>query len=56
LGHVVKTHGVPAPVLFVRGRLSRCLGAAVAVGLFAQFSPAWVAWLRILGAAVVLVA
>jgi inner membrane transporter RhtA len=53
---VVKARGVPAPLLFVAGGLSMYFGAALAVVLFAQLSPASVAWLRILGAAVVLVA
>jgi inner membrane transporter RhtA len=47
---------VPAPVLFVVGGLSMYVGAALAVGLFDRLSPAAVAVLRILGAAVVLLA
>ncbi|TCO52520.1 inner membrane transporter RhtA [Actinocrispum wychmicini] len=43
-------------MLFVIGGLSMYLGAALAVVLFAQLSPASVAWLRIMGAAVVFVA
>jgi inner membrane transporter RhtA len=48
--------GVPAPLMFVVGGLSMYLGAALAVGLFAQLSPAAVVWLRQLGAALVLLA
>jgi inner membrane transporter RhtA len=47
---------VPAPFLFVVGGLSMYVGAALAVGLFDRLSPAAVAVLRILGAAVVLLA
>lgn len=47
---------VPAPVLFVLGGLSMYVGAALAVGLFAQLPPAAVALLRMSGAAVVLLA
>jgi inner membrane transporter RhtA len=47
---------VPAPLLFLVGGLSMYLGAAVAVWLFAEVNPAAVAWLRQLGAAVVLLA
>jgi inner membrane transporter RhtA len=47
---------VPAPALFVVGGASMYLGAALAVGLFAQVSPAAVAWLRLLGAALLLLA
>ncbi|HJT02995.1 MAG TPA: EamA family transporter [Pseudonocardiaceae bacterium] len=46
--------GVPAPLLFVAGGCSMYLGAALAVGLFEQLSPAGVAWLRMLVAALVL--
>jgi inner membrane transporter RhtA len=49
------TSGLPAPLLFVAGGVSTYVGAALAVGLFAQASPAGVAWLRLAGAAVVLV-
>lgn len=45
---------VPAPILFLLGGCSMYLGAALAVGLFAQLSPAVVAWLRLVGAALVL--
>ena len=48
--------GVPAPVLFVAGGCSMYLGAALAVGLFELLSPAGVAWLRMLVAALVLLA
>jgi inner membrane transporter RhtA len=48
------TNGLPAPLLFVVGGVSMYVGAALAVGLFAQVSPAGVAWLRLAGAAVVL--
>jgi inner membrane transporter RhtA len=47
---------VPAPFLFVVGGLSMYVGAALAVGLFDRLSPAAVAVLRMLGAAVVLIA
>ena len=47
---------MPAPLLFVAGGLSMYLGAAVAVWLFAEIDPAGVAWLRQLGAALVLLA
>jgi inner membrane transporter RhtA len=47
---------VPAPALFLLGGGSQYLGAAVAVGLFRELDPAAVAWLRLVGAAVVLVA
>jgi inner membrane transporter RhtA len=46
---------VPAPLLFVVGGGSLYLGAALAVALFRELPPAAVAWLRLLGAAVVLV-
>ncbi len=46
---------MPAPLLFVMGGLSMYFGATLAVVLFTQLSPASVAWLRILGAGVVLV-
>ncbi|MDQ3825846.1 MAG: EamA family transporter, partial [Actinomycetota bacterium] len=48
--------GVPAPLLFVAGGCSMYLGAALAVGLFELLSPAGVAWLRMLVAALVLLA
>ncbi len=48
------TSGLPAPLLFVIGGVSMYVGAALAVGLFAEASPAGVAWLRLAGAAVVL--
>ena len=47
---------VPAPILFVLSGISMYAGAAIAVGLFGHASPAGVAWLRCLGAAVVLLA
>jgi inner membrane transporter RhtA len=47
---------VPAPVLFVLGGLSMYIGAALAVGLFGRLEPAAVAVLRLVGAAVVLLA
>lgn len=46
--------GAPAPVLFILGGSSLYLGAALAVMLFEQVSPAGVAWLRMLVAALVL--
>lgn len=48
--------GVPAPILFLLGGCSMYVGAALAVGLFAQLSPAVVAWMRLAGAALVLLA
>jgi inner membrane transporter RhtA len=53
---VIKVRRVPAPLLFVTGGLSMYLGAAVAVWLFTEISPASVAWLRQLGAALFLLA
>jgi inner membrane transporter RhtA len=50
------TSGVPAPSLFVLGGVSMYLGAALAVTLFDRLAPAGVAWLRLVGAAVVLLA
>lgn len=47
---------VPAPALFVASGLTQYLGAAIAVGLFAQLAPAGMAWLRVLVAALVLLA
>lgn len=46
---------VPAPLLFLVGGGSQYVGAAVAVALFHRLEPAAVAWLRLLGAAAVLV-
>ena len=46
----------PAPALFVASGLTQYLGAALAIGLFAQVTAAGVAWLRLLVAAVVLLA
>jgi len=51
---VLVARGVPAPLLFVAGGVSMYLGAAAAVWLFHELDPAAVAWLRQLGAAVVL--
>jgi inner membrane transporter RhtA len=42
-------------VIFLVGGGSQYVGAALAVGLFAALEPAGVAWMRLLGAAVVLV-
>ncbi len=47
-------HPVPAPVLFVVGGSSMYLGAAIAVLLFDQLAPSAVAWLRLVGAALLL--
>jgi inner membrane transporter RhtA len=47
---------LPPPVLFALGGTSLYLGAAIGVGLFDVVDPAGVAWLRTLGAAVVLLA
>lgn len=46
----------PAPALFVLSGISLYLGAAIAVWLFDVATPSGVAWLRCLGAAVVLLA
>lgn len=56
LRHGLQSPSVPAPVLFVIGGSSMYLGAAVAVLLFEQLAPSGVAWLRMLGAALVLLA
>lgn len=53
---VLSARRVPAPLLFVISGLSMYLGAAVAVWLFAEINPSSVAWLRQLGAAMVLLA
>lgn len=45
---------VPAPVLFLAGASAMYVGASLAVGLFQVLNPAVVAWLRLVGAAVVL--
>lgn len=47
---------VPAPLLFLLGGLSMYVGAAVAVWLFDELSPAAVAWLRIFAASALLMA
>lgn len=47
---------MPAPVLFVGSGLAQYVGAAVAVGLFAVAGAPEVGWLRILAAALVLLA
>ncbi len=52
----VRHRGAPAPVLFLIGGCSMYLGAALAVVLFDRLSPAGVAWLRMLAAALVLLA
>lgn len=46
----------PTPLFFVAGGCSMYLGAALAVKLFQQLSPAGVAWLRMLVAALALLA
>jgi inner membrane transporter RhtA len=56
LGDWLPARPVPAPLLFVLGGSSMYLGAALAVLLFEQLSPAGVAWLRMFGAAAVLLA
>jgi inner membrane transporter RhtA len=53
---VIMLRRVPALSLFVIGAVSMYIGAAVAVWLFDELNPAAVAWLRQLGAAVVLLA
>ncbi len=52
----VPGRAVPAPALFVLGGASLYLGAALGVFLFDVVDPAGVAWLRTVGAAVVLLA
>jgi inner membrane transporter RhtA len=47
---------VPAPALFVLSGISMYVGAGMAVWLFEEATPAGVAWLRCLGAALVLLA
>lgn len=47
---------MPAPAIFVAGAVSMYLGAALAVVLFDQLQPSVVAWLRLVGAVVVLLA
>lgn len=47
---------VPAPALFVASGLTQYVGAAIAVGLFSVVAAPTVAWLRMVVAAVVLVA
>lgn len=47
---------VPVPLLFLVGGCSLYLGAGLAVVLFDRLSPAGVAWLRMLVAALVLLA
>jgi inner membrane transporter RhtA len=56
IGSVIRATRLPPPLLFVTGGLSMYLGAAVAVLLFDELSPAAVVWLRQLGAAAVLLA
>lgn len=56
LGNRLRAASVPAPLLFVIGGSSMYLGAALAVVLFDQLTPSGVAWLRMLGAALVLLA
>jgi inner membrane transporter RhtA len=51
-----RVNRVSAPVLFVVGAASMYVGAAIAVLLFAELPPATVAWLRLVGAALVLLA
>lgn len=55
-GSVIRATRFPAPLLFVFGGVSMYLGAAIAVWLFDELSPASVVWLRQLGASVVLLA
>ncbi|ANE04391.1 multidrug DMT transporter permease [Corynebacterium crudilactis] len=49
-----KNNPVLAPILMVLNGVSLYAGAALAVGLFEDFSPALVAWMRIAAAAVIL--
>jgi inner membrane transporter RhtA len=46
----------PAPVLFVLGGISMYVGASIAVLIFEEMSPSVVAWLRLVGAAAILLA
>ena len=46
---------VAPELLFMSGAVSQYLGAVVAVGLFAEISPGGTAWLRVLGAAAIIV-
>ena len=46
---------VAPELLFMSGAVSQYLGAVVAVGLFAELSPGGTAWLRVLGAAAIIV-
>jgi inner membrane transporter RhtA len=47
---------LPVELLFVFGAFSQYVGASIAVKLFSQVSPLGVAWLRIVGAALALLA
>lgn len=47
---------VPAPAVFLAGGVSMYAGAAVAVELFGRLAPSGVAWLRLVGAAILLLA
>jgi inner membrane transporter RhtA len=47
---------LPAPLLFVFSGVAMYLGAAIAVLLFDELAPSVVAWLRLVGAAVLLLA
>lgn len=51
-----RSRRVPAPALFVIAGVSSYAGAALAVTLFDQLSPSGVAWLRMVSAALVLLA
>lgn len=53
---VAAVASVPPEVLFAVGAVSQYLGAAIAVGLFDDIDAPGVAWLRVLGAAVVVIA
>lgn len=46
----------PAPLLFVSGALSMYMGAALAVATFAEVPAPGVAWLRVVGAAAIMLA
>ena len=50
-----KTHRVPPESLFIIGGISQYIGAAIAVALFDVMTPANVALLRVLGAAVIVI-
>lgn len=52
----IRSSALPPEALFAAGAVSQYGGAAIAVELFDSVDPAGVAWLRVLGAAAILVA